>query len=217
MARRIRTARRTKIVIAIAAFSALAACKTSSKPADLPASFGGGRVLPQRVPRRHPRQRPRRPRHSQKRQPRPARSRPLPRRPIRPFHRSRRCRRRRRPRPRAPDPATSAPRRPPASGRVRQSRPSGSRCRIQRRLRRPVTGQKLTGKVIVLDPGHNLNNSSSINSTVYAGNGVYKACDTTGTSTNSRLSGARIHLGRRESRGRDLAGRRRDRHLHPAQ
>jgi N-acetylmuramoyl-L-alanine amidase len=48
-----------------------------------------------------------------------------------------------------------------------------------------VTGQKLTGKVIVLDPGHNLNNSSSINTNVYAGNGVYKACDTTGTSTDA--------------------------------
>ncbi|HEY5202173.1 MAG TPA: N-acetylmuramoyl-L-alanine amidase [Acidothermaceae bacterium] len=48
-----------------------------------------------------------------------------------------------------------------------------------------LTGQKLTGKVIVLDPGHNLNNSSSINKNVYAGNGVYKACDTTGTSTNA--------------------------------
>ena len=49
----------------------------------------------------------------------------------------------------------------------------------------PVPGQPLTGKVVVLDPGHNLNNSSSINKTVYAGNGVYKACDTTGTSTNA--------------------------------
>jgi N-acetylmuramoyl-L-alanine amidase len=37
--------------------------------------------------------------------------------------------------------------------------------------------------VVVLDPGHNLNNSSSINQTIYAGNGVYKACDTVGTST----------------------------------
>ncbi len=36
----------------------------------------------------------------------------------------------------------------------------------------------------MLDPGHNRNNSSSINQTVYAGNGVYKACDTVGTSTN---------------------------------
>jgi N-acetylmuramoyl-L-alanine amidase len=48
-----------------------------------------------------------------------------------------------------------------------------------------LTGQKLTGKVIVLDPGHNLNNSSSINNNVYAGNGVYKACDTTGTATDA--------------------------------
>ena len=37
---------------------------------------------------------------------------------------------------------------------------------------------------MVLDPGHNLNNSSSINAIVNAGNGVFKACDTTGTSTN---------------------------------
>jgi len=36
----------------------------------------------------------------------------------------------------------------------------------------------------VLDPGHNLNNSSAINNPVYAGNGVTKACDTVGTSTN---------------------------------
>jgi N-acetylmuramoyl-L-alanine amidase len=48
-----------------------------------------------------------------------------------------------------------------------------------------LTGQKLSGKVIVLDPGHNLNNSSSINKNVYAGNGVYKPCDTTGTATNA--------------------------------
>jgi N-acetylmuramoyl-L-alanine amidase len=48
----------------------------------------------------------------------------------------------------------------------------------------PASGQPLAGKVVVLDPGHNLNNSASINQTVYAGNGVYKACDTTGTSTN---------------------------------
>src|SRR5450631_1595618 len=49
----------------------------------------------------------------------------------------------------------------------------------------PVAGQPLAGKVVVLDPGHNLNNSASINQTVYAGNGVYNACDTTGTSTNA--------------------------------
>jgi N-acetylmuramoyl-L-alanine amidase len=49
----------------------------------------------------------------------------------------------------------------------------------------PVAGQPLAGKVVVLDPGHNLNNSSSINKTVYAGDGVYKACDTTGTATDA--------------------------------
>ena len=38
--------------------------------------------------------------------------------------------------------------------------------------------------IVVLDPGHNLNNSSSINQIVNAGNGVFKACDTTGTATN---------------------------------
>jgi N-acetylmuramoyl-L-alanine amidase len=49
----------------------------------------------------------------------------------------------------------------------------------------PVAGKPLAGKVVVLDPGHNLNNSTSINKTVYAGNGVYKACDTTGTATDA--------------------------------
>lgn len=49
----------------------------------------------------------------------------------------------------------------------------------------PPTGPgALKGKVIVLDPGHNLNNSASINQQVNAGNGVIKACDTVGTSTN---------------------------------
>jgi N-acetylmuramoyl-L-alanine amidase len=48
----------------------------------------------------------------------------------------------------------------------------------------PTRPGTLTGKVIVLDPGHNLNHSSSINQLVNAGNGVIKACDTVGTSTN---------------------------------
>ena len=48
----------------------------------------------------------------------------------------------------------------------------------------PAGSGSLAGKVIVLDPGHNLNNSSSINQIVNAGNGVFKACDTTGTATN---------------------------------
>jgi N-acetylmuramoyl-L-alanine amidase len=42
----------------------------------------------------------------------------------------------------------------------------------------------LAGKVVVLDPGHNLNNSSSINKIVNAGNNYFKPCDTVGTSTN---------------------------------
>jgi N-acetylmuramoyl-L-alanine amidase len=48
----------------------------------------------------------------------------------------------------------------------------------------PAGTGSLAGKVIVLDPGHNLNHSSSINQIVNAGNGVFKACDTTGTATN---------------------------------
>ena len=37
----------------------------------------------------------------------------------------------------------------------------------------------------MLDPGHNKNNSPAINQLVNAGNGVTKACDTVGTSTNA--------------------------------
>jgi N-acetylmuramoyl-L-alanine amidase len=48
----------------------------------------------------------------------------------------------------------------------------------------PTSPGALDGKVIVLDPGHNLNHSSAINKQVNAGNGVVKACDTVGTSTN---------------------------------
>ena len=47
----------------------------------------------------------------------------------------------------------------------------------------PTAPGTLNGKVVVLDPGHNLNNSSSINQLVNAGNGVIKACDTVGTAT----------------------------------
>jgi N-acetylmuramoyl-L-alanine amidase len=48
----------------------------------------------------------------------------------------------------------------------------------------PVVHGALWGKVVVLDPGHNKNNSSSINNIVNAGNNYFKACDTVGTSTN---------------------------------
>ncbi len=48
----------------------------------------------------------------------------------------------------------------------------------------------LAGKVITIDPGHNGRNWAHpeiINRIVYAGNGVYKACNTTGTSTRRGL------------------------------
>jgi N-acetylmuramoyl-L-alanine amidase len=48
----------------------------------------------------------------------------------------------------------------------------------------PKPAGVLAGKVVVLDPGHNLNNSSSINKIVNAGNNYFKPCDTVGTSTN---------------------------------
>jgi N-acetylmuramoyl-L-alanine amidase len=48
----------------------------------------------------------------------------------------------------------------------------------------PVKAGVLAGKVVVLDPGHNLNDSSSINTIVNAGNNYFKPCDTVGTSTN---------------------------------
>ena len=51
----------------------------------------------------------------------------------------------------------------------------------------------LSGAVIVIDPGHNGRNWAHpeiINKIIYAGNGVYKACNTTGTATNSGYSEA---------------------------
>ncbi len=49
----------------------------------------------------------------------------------------------------------------------------------------------LAGVVIALDPGHDGGNAShpaTINRLVYAGNGVWKACNTTGTATRSGYS-----------------------------
>jgi N-acetylmuramoyl-L-alanine amidase len=46
----------------------------------------------------------------------------------------------------------------------------------------------LAGRVVVLDPGHDGGNASHpavINKLVYAGNGLYKPCNTVGTATNS--------------------------------
>ncbi|GAB3720278.1 N-acetylmuramoyl-L-alanine amidase [Amycolatopsis oliviviridis] len=55
----------------------------------------------------------------------------------------------------------------------------------------PATQQPKTGKVVVLDPGHNGGNASKpgeINKQVPAGRGKTKPCNTTGTSTNSGYS-----------------------------
>ncbi|AUI62281.1 N-acetylmuramoyl-L-alanine amidase [Amycolatopsis sp. BJA-103] len=55
----------------------------------------------------------------------------------------------------------------------------------------PATSQPKTGKVVVLDPGHNGGNSGrpgEINKQVPAGRGKTKPCNTTGTSTNSGYS-----------------------------
>jgi N-acetylmuramoyl-L-alanine amidase len=193
MARRTSTARRIQIVIAIAVFSALAACKTSTKPADLnptagssaPAGSGAASsaaaasaaaqasaaassasVASSSAPEAATRS-----------AISPAPAVPTP--TLTPS-----------PTPSPPSatakasPSTS----PTSSPGQRQGSPKptvGIKVPSPTLTAPALTGQKLTGKVIVLDPGHNLNNSSSINTNVYAGNGVYKACDTTGTSTNA--------------------------------
>ncbi|MFI7497470.1 N-acetylmuramoyl-L-alanine amidase [Streptomyces sp. NPDC049687] len=58
------------------------------------------------------------------------------------------------------------------------------------------TGDSLEGKVVVIDPGHNLTNSqhtADINRKVDIGTN-WKECDTTGTSTNSGYSEAKFTL-----------------------
>ena len=53
-----------------------------------------------------------------------------------------------------------------------------------------AVSRPLAGRVITIDPGHNGRNWAHpeiINRIVYAGNGVYKACNTTGTSTRRGL------------------------------
>jgi N-acetylmuramoyl-L-alanine amidase len=56
---------------------------------------------------------------------------------------------------------------------------------------------RLAGRTIVLDPGHQLGNSahlSQVNRLVNAGNGIRKACNTTGTSTNAGYPESRFAL-----------------------
>jgi N-acetylmuramoyl-L-alanine amidase len=81
----------------------------------------------------------------------------------------------------------------------------------------------LAGAVVVIDPGHNGRNWAHpeiINRTIYAGNGVHKACNTTGTATRGgyteskyafdvarrtatelRLQGATVYLTRHDNSG----------------
>jgi N-acetylmuramoyl-L-alanine amidase len=181
MARRTSTARRTQIVIAIAIFSALAACKTSTKPADLnqapgsssaaSSATGAGAASSSAPP----------PATRSAISPVPVVATPTltptptPTPTLTPT-------------PSATakaSPSTSSPTSSPGQRNGSPKPPVGIKVPNPTPAAPAVTGQKLTGKVIVLDPGHNLNNSSSINTNVYAGNGVYKACDTTGTSTDA--------------------------------
>ena len=198
MARRTSTARRTQIVIAIAAFSALAACKTSTKPADLNRAPGSSAALSSAAAgsglassATSPAAQASEAASSAAAQafaasssaPQPATRSAISPVPALPSLA---------PSPTPPSatpkasPSTSGPTSSPGQRNGSPKPPVGIKAPSPTATAAPaLTGQKLTGKVIVLDPGHNLNNSSSINTNVYAGNGVYKACDTTGTSTNA--------------------------------
>ncbi|MFC5719985.1 N-acetylmuramoyl-L-alanine amidase [Streptomyces gamaensis] len=60
----------------------------------------------------------------------------------------------------------------------------------------PAAGERLRGKVVVLDPGHNIHNQehpAEIDRQVDVGNGR-KECDTTGTSTNAGYAEAAFSL-----------------------
>ncbi len=57
-----------------------------------------------------------------------------------------------------------------------------------------VTAGPLDGRVVVLDPGHNGGYSDRINRQVHVGGGMYKACNTTGTATNSGYPESRFNF-----------------------
>src|SRR6185312_10162277 len=63
---------------------------------------------------------------------------------------------------------------------------------------RAASGKSLAGKVILIDPGHNIRNGlhpTQINQPVFYGiPGAPKPCDTTGTATNSGYPEARYTL-----------------------
>jgi N-acetylmuramoyl-L-alanine amidase len=204
MARRTRTARRTEVVIAIAVFSALAACKTATKPADLNPAPGSSAVTSaaaagsaaassaaSSAAAQESAQASSAAGSSAAAAASLSAPQPATHSAISPV-------------PAVPTPTVTPTPTPSPSSATASASPStsGSTSSPGQRQGSPkppvgikvpnptataapaAAGQELTGKVIVLDPGHNLNNSASINTNVYAGNGVYKACDTTGTSTN---------------------------------
>ncbi|MBI4942549.1 MAG: N-acetylmuramoyl-L-alanine amidase [Actinobacteria bacterium] len=60
-----------------------------------------------------------------------------------------------------------------------------------------VRGRALAGMVVVLDPGHQIGNSrhlAKVNRLVDAGNGIRKACNTTGTQTNGGYPESKVAM-----------------------
>lgn len=60
-----------------------------------------------------------------------------------------------------------------------------------------VSGRALAGMVVVLDPGHQIGNSrhlAKVNRLVNAGNGIRKACNTTGTQTNGGYPESKVAM-----------------------
>ena len=107
------------------------------------------------------------------------------------------CLRRRPDRRRLPSPASRSP--------ARSGRPPP---------RTAAPRKSLAGKVILIDPGHNVNNwmhPGEINRPVFYGiPGATKPCDTTGTATAERLHGGPLHPGGRPARGQDPSRHGRD-------
>ncbi|MFD8999156.1 N-acetylmuramoyl-L-alanine amidase [Streptomyces abikoensis] len=91
------------------------------------------------------------------------------------------------PSPSSPSPASSAPQ--PAKSEPASAEPKGAEAE-------PAGDGPLRGKVVVIDPGHNIHNaehSAEINRQVDIGTG-HKECDTTGTETNSGYAEASFSL-----------------------
>lgn len=82
------------------------------------------------------------------------------------------------------EPPTQAPSGNPLSGMVTAAGASGRPSQGGARLK-PTASGPLSGRVIVVDPGHNGNYISSLlTRPVPAGNGTTKACNTSGTAAN---------------------------------